>query len=315
MSRSPSNTSTDSEFTPLVGAVEVSGQQQPQQPQPQQPQQQPQQQSIQEGKSGSGSGISSGDYNRNFYFLNSTANSVTNASQPSHLRLRLGQHVIEHEIERLPHGATEDEFASRPVTVMGAADPQISNRSEERGLFSMIFGSKTPNGFQPNGGNVGSSNVHGDVVGVGDNISVNPNQNPNSLSPMMRERQAAIKIEPKVFFSNERTFLAWLHSAVLLAGASIALTSKYSNRNNSSLANQLYGIVLLPVAIAFMVYAMHQYGRRSQMIRRRAPGPYEDIIGPSVLAVALMLSIVVQFSLKLYTTLTYSRNFNVVAEN
>eukprot|EP01083_Nonionella_stella_P229045 811172_1 len=283
MSRSPSNTSTDdSEFTPLVGTVEVS--------EPQQSQ----------GKSGGVGSVSAsasgggagGDYNSNFYFLNSSADSVTNASQPS----KLGQHVIEHEIERLPHGATEDEFASRPV--MGAANAQISNQSAERGLFSMIFGSKTPNGFQPN---------VGDVV-------VDPNSNPNSLSPMMKKRQAAIKIEPKVFFSNERTFLAWLHSAVLLAGASIALTSKYSNRNNSSLANQLYGIVLLPVAIAFMVYAMHQYGRRSQMIRRRAPGPYEDIIGPSVLAVALMLSIVAQFSLKLYTTLTYSRNVNVVAE-
>jgi len=39
------------------------------------------------------------------------------------------------------------------------------------------------------------------------------------------------------------------------------------------------------------------------MIRRRSPGPYEDIIGPSVLAVALMISIVAQFSIKLYAIL------------
>lgn len=113
----------------------------------------------------------------------------------------------------------------------------------------------------------------------------------------MKKRQAAIKIEPKVFFSNERTFLAWLHTSVLLAGASVALISL----SGDTVLDQLYGIILLPIAIAFMVYSMHQYGNRAQMIRRRAPGPYEDIIGPSILAVALMMTMVVQFSLKLYS--------------
>ena len=37
------------------------------------------------------------------------------------------------------------------------------------------------------------------------------------------------------------------------------------------------------------------------MIRRKAPGPYADIIGPTVLTGILMLSIVAQFSIKLYT--------------
>jgi hypothetical protein len=37
------------------------------------------------------------------------------------------------------------------------------------------------------------------------------------------------------------------------------------------------------------------------MIRRKAPGPYVDIVGPTVLTVILMLSIVTQFSIKLYT--------------
>jgi len=120
-----------------------------------------------------------------------------------------------------------------------------------------------------------------------------------TLKSLMKKRQAAIKIEPKVFFANERTFLAWLHSSVLLAGASVAMTSL----SKDNLLSQLYGIILLPVAIAFMCYSMHQYGRRAQMIRRRSPGPYEDIIGPSVLAVALMISIVAQFSIKLYAIL------------
>jgi uncharacterized membrane protein YidH (DUF202 family) len=68
--------------------------------------------------------------------------------------------------------------------------------------------------------------------------------------------KAAIKVEPKVFFSSERTFLAWLHTSILLAGASIAITS-FSD-DSGDLLDQLYGIILLPVAIAFLCYAMHQ---------------------------------------------------------
>ena len=65
--------------------------------------------------------------------------------------------------------------------------------------------------------------------------------------------------------------------------------------------DQLYGIILLPVSIAFILYAMIQYSRRATMIRRKAPGPYVDIAGPTVLTVILMLSIVAQFTIKLYT--------------
>ena len=39
------------------------------------------------------------------------------------------------------------------------------------------------------------------------------------------------------------------------------------------------------------------------MIRRRAPGPYEDITGPTVLGIVLMLSILAQFSIKLYNVM------------
>jgi uncharacterized membrane protein YidH (DUF202 family) len=111
-------------------------------------------------------------------------------------------------------------------------------------------------------------------------------------------RKAPIKIEPKVFFANERTFLAWMHLSVILAGASIAIMAFADDSNPMG---QLYGIMLLPVAIAFIIYSMYQYSRRSYMIRHRHPGPYEDTVGPSVLAVMLMFSIVAQFSLKLYT--------------
>jgi hypothetical protein len=56
----------------------------------------------------------------------------------------------------------------------------------------------------------------------------------------------------------------------------------------------------MPVAIAFCVYSLWTYMKRAKMIRLKHPGPYEDKIGPVVLAVLLGASIVVNFFVKLY---------------
>lgn len=90
--------------------------------------------------------------------------------------------------------------------------------------------------------------------GKSDALQSNQGKRIVASADILRQRQGAIKVEPKVFFANERTFLAWLHCAVLLAGASIAIMS-FAETN---IAGQLYGVVLLPVAIAFMTYAMAQ---------------------------------------------------------
>jgi uncharacterized membrane protein YidH (DUF202 family) len=57
-----------------------------------------------------------------------------------------------------------------------------------------------------------------------------------------------------VYLANERTFLTWMHSATFLSTASIAIIA-YADHNPWS---QLYGVMLLPVAIGFIVYAMVQ---------------------------------------------------------
>jgi uncharacterized membrane protein YidH (DUF202 family) len=72
---------------------------------------------------------------------------------------------------------------------------------------------------------------------------------------MIKPRKAPIKVEPKVFFANERTFLAWMHISILLAGASIAILA-FSDYDD--IGKQLYGLMTLPVAVAFIVYSMYQ---------------------------------------------------------
>ena len=46
-----------------------------------------------------------------------------------------------------------------------------------------------------------------------------------------------------------------MHLSVMLAGASIAILAFAEEQNPFS---QIYGVILLPVAIAFIVYSMYQ---------------------------------------------------------
>ncbi|GMI43554.1 hypothetical protein TeGR_g6592 [Tetraparma gracilis] len=170
----------------------------------------------------------------------------------------------------LPASTTPGNFAARPV---GARHRESS--------FSKSAASPAPARFL--GGIFGSK------------------KQPKAKDAML-PRKAPVKIEPKVFFANERTFLAWLHTSVTLASIAIAIIafSASSSSTASSRIGQWYGLTLLPVSVAFMVYALRQYTSRAGMIRRREPGPYEDTVGPVFLGVALCVSIVANFGLKLW---------------
>uniref|UniRef100_A0A7S4RA87 DUF202 domain-containing protein n=2 Tax=Ditylum brightwellii TaxID=49249 RepID=A0A7S4RA87_9STRA len=185
---------------------------------------------------------------------------------------------VQSVIDTVPEGSTSGDFDSRPVmnrtgstTGSKAQQQSIMKQQEQETFFQKIFGTKVAL-FHPT------------------TTVVAP---PTTTTRIVK---APIKVEPKVFFSNERTFLAWLHVSVILAGASVAI-SAFADANPWS---QLYGVLLIPVAVAFICYAMYQYARRADMIRRKDPGPYEDLFGPTVLGIMLMLSIVAQFSIKLY---------------
>lgn len=110
-------------------------------------------------------------------------------------------------------------------------------------------------------------------------------------------RKVPTKVEPKVFFANERTFLAWMHMSVTLSSISVAILA-FAEANEWS---QVYGLLLMPVAISFCCYSLYMYMKRAAMIRARHPGPYEDKVGPTILASMLGLAIIVNFSINLFT--------------
>ncbi|KGG52092.1 hypothetical protein DI09_20p90 [Mitosporidium daphniae] len=103
-----------------------------------------------------------------------------------------------------------------------------------------------------------------------------------------------VRVEPKVFFANERTFLSWLHFSIFLGGVSTALVGLGHKTAKIS------GYIFTLVSVVFSFYALYTYLWRAKKIRERDPGPYDDLVGPSVLVVVFLMAMLVNFAFTVY---------------
>ncbi|KAG8856737.1 GTPase regulator Nrf1 [Tulasnella sp. 330] len=97
-----------------------------------------------------------------------------------------------------------------------------------------------------------------------------------------------VRVEPKVFFANERTFLSWLHFTVVLGGLAVGLL------NFGDKVGRISAAMFSFIAIAIMVYALYIYHWRASAIRKRGSGPYDDRLGPTLLCIALFSKLIVK---------------------
>ncbi|KAF9200425.1 vacuolar transporter chaperone [Haplosporangium sp. Z 27] len=101
-----------------------------------------------------------------------------------------------------------------------------------------------------------------------------------------------VRVEPKVFFANERTFLSWLNFTVLLGSLAIGLL------NFGDRIGRISAGVFTLVAVIVMVYALITFHWRADRIRKREPGPYDDRFGPTVLCIFILAAIMINFILR-----------------
>ncbi|KAF9410097.1 vacuolar transporter chaperone [Podila epigama] len=122
-----------------------------------------------------------------------------------------------------------------------------------------------------------------------------------------REKRAAstpkratdpVRMEPKVFFANERTFLNWLQFTVLLG--SIALTLLNFADSDST---RISGAVLTVITLLAMIYALGVFHvRLSNILSTKANRQFHDRIGPTVLCVFLFAAYFLNFYTKFIQT-------------
>ncbi|KAI9301265.1 VTC domain-containing protein [Cunninghamella echinulata] len=114
------------------------------------------------------------------------------------------------------------------------------------------------------------------------------NQSPIILPPGVKVPKKVItplRVEPKVFFANERTYFSWMSFGTLMATFSIALF------NGGDAVGKISGVIYTLISLSTLLYGMGLYYRRRELICQRAAGPYDDLTGPTIICFALLFAV------------------------
>jgi uncharacterized membrane protein YidH (DUF202 family) len=82
------------------------------------------------------------------------------------------------------------------------------------------------------------------------------------------------KVEPKLFFANKRTFLHWPHNGVILSSFAFGILA-FSNDTREEWAHW-YALVLLPLSLAFCIYALHIFLWHADRIKMCIPRQWDN---------------------------------------
>lgn len=104
-----------------------------------------------------------------------------------------------------------------------------------------------------------------------------------------------VKVEPKVWLANQRTFIKWQHVSVLLATLSLGLYNAAGEDNGVA-----RGLAVVYTAIALFAggWGWWMYVTRSQMIRDRSGKDFDNVLGPIVVCLGLVVALLLNFGFK-----------------
>lgn len=98
-----------------------------------------------------------------------------------------------------------------------------------------------------------------------------------------------IRIEPKVYLANERTFLSWLSVGMLIGGVATALLNYGSNSTLTA------SIGFFIAALFIICYSTYKYLWRVLMIREKKAVAYGDKFGPNMICGVIFLAIFINY--------------------
>ena len=94
-----------------------------------------------------------------------------------------------------------------------------------------------------------------------------------------------VRVEPKVYFATERTFLSWLSISILLGGVSTTLLTY------GTPTTMLASVGFFITSIVTLIHTVFIYATRVVNIRLKKAIDYEDRLGPPMISTFLILSI------------------------
>ena len=126
-------------------------------------------------------------------------------------------------------------------------------------------------------------------------------EGPVQLPPGVREPGMLIKdmnpvrVEPKVWLANQRTFIKWQHISVLLASLSLGLYNAAGESNNVARA---LAVVYTLIALFAGAWGWWMYIVRSRMIKERSGKDFDNVIGPIVVCIGLVIALCLNYAFK-----------------
>ncbi len=112
--------------------------------------------------------------------------------------------------------------------------------------------------------------------------------------PLIKD-SGPVRVEPKVWLANQRTFIKWQHISVLLASLSLGL---YNAAGPSNDAARALAVIYTLVAAFAGAWGWWMYIVRSRMIKQRSGKDFDAVFGPILVCIGLMIALVMNFGLK-----------------
>ena len=112
---------------------------------------------------------------------------------------------------------------------------------------------------------------------------------------MLIKDSGPVRVEPKVWLANQRTFIKWQHISVLLASLSLGL---YNAAGESNDVARGLAVVYTLVAAFAGAWGWWTYMKRSRMIEQRSGKDFDNIVGPIVVCLGLVVALCLNFGFK-----------------
>ncbi|VEU22223.1 DEKNAAC103253 [Brettanomyces naardenensis] len=115
------------------------------------------------------------------------------------------------------------------------------------------------------------------------------------VKPKQLIRQSGpVKVEAKVWLANERTFVRWLHVTSLLTVLTFTIFSSVDSTHFPELAKAT-SYIYFALTLFSGVWAYAIYTKRLELIKLRSGKHLDGMLGPLVLASALLISLVLEY--------------------
>ena len=106
-----------------------------------------------------------------------------------------------------------------------------------------------------------------------------------------------VKVEPKTFFANERTFIQWLSMSLLLISFALAMYTLDEENSpegvRKSVTENKSAFSLVIVGCCFAMYALGVYLYRRHLLVTLSPRGFDALVGPIMLVVGVLTAVIV----------------------